>query len=358
MKHINLEDLGFKQRLHKYKIENQLDSFLMGRVILQHRERYIVLTEQGEKESELLGNLRYTAESSMDFPAVGDWVALADYDTNKGIIHAIYPRDTVLSRQAVGKKGEKQIIATNLDYGIIVQSLNRDFSINRLERYLTICNASSIIPIIILSKVDLIGKKERLNIIYQVKERAKNIPLLTISNVTGEGLDDVRTLIEKGKTYCLLGSSGVGKSTLINCITGRILMKTNEISNSIGRGKHVTTHRELLVLETGGILIDNPGMREVGITDSSSGLASTFEQIIELKEHCKYNNCNHVNTKGCAVLDAVDSGQLDENVYENYMKLEREQEHYTSTIFEKRQKDKAFGKMVKNVLKYKKRDKY
>ncbi|GAA3634499.1 ribosome small subunit-dependent GTPase A [Flavivirga jejuensis] len=358
MKHINLEDLGFKQILNTYKFENQLDSFLVGRVILQHRERYIVLTEQGEVESELLGNLRYTAESSMDFPAVGDWVALIEYDTNKGLIHAVYPRETILVRQTVGRKGEKQIIASNLDFGLIVQSLNRDFSINRLERYLTICNSSSIKPIIIFSKVDLVDENERAKIISQVKERIKNTPLLTLSNLTGEGLDDVKSIIKTGKTYCLLGSSGVGKSSLINNITGKDLMKTNGISNSIDRGKHVTTHRELIVLETGGILIDNPGMREVGIIDSPNGLASTFEQITELKKHCKFNDCNHISTKGCAVTSALDSGELDENVYENFMKLEREQEHYTSTIFEKRQKDKIFGKMVKNVMKHKKKDRY
>ncbi len=357
MKNINLEDLGFKEKLQKHKVANQLDSFLIGRVILQHRERYIVLTERGEMESELLGNLRYTAQSNLDFPAVGDWVALMEYDINKGLIRAVYPRESLLVRKAVGKKGEKQIIASNLDFGLIVQSLNRDFSINRLERYLTICNSSSIKPMIILSKVDLVDDKEKSRIISLVKERVKNTPLIIVSNYTGEGLSDVKAILEKGKTYCLLGSSGVGKSTLINSITGKALMRTDKISDSIDRGKHITTHRELIVLKTGGILIDNPGIREVGIMDNGVGLEKTFEKIIDLSKRCKFNDCNHINTKGCAVLKAIDSGKLDKNVYENYMKLEREQEHHTSTTFEKRQKDKAFGKMVKNVLKHKRKDK-
>ncbi|SHJ20421.1 ribosome small subunit-dependent GTPase A [Aquimarina spongiae] len=358
MKNINLEDLGFEEKLEKYKIANQLDSFLTGRVIQQHRQRYIVLTEQGEMESELLGNLRYTVQNSLDFPAVGDWVALMEYDNNKGLIRAVYPRASLLVRQAVGRKSEKQIIASNVNFGLIVQSLNRDFSINRLERYLTICNSSAIKPIIILSKVDLVDKEEKSRVISLVKKRIKNTPLLLVSNCTGEGLSDVKAILEKGKTYCLLGSSGVGKSTLINSITGQSLMKTDKISDGIDRGKHVTTHRELIVLKTGGVLIDNPGMREVGITDNGMGLENTFEKIMSLSKHCKFKDCNHINTKGCAVLKAIDSGELDEHVYENYMKLEREREHYTSTTFEKRRKDKAFGKMVKNVVNQKRKNMY
>lgn len=355
MKNKTLEDLGFNDN---YMTDNQNEPSLIGRVIMQHRERYIVLTEEGEMESELLGNLRYTAQSNLDFPAVGDWVALMKYDTNKGIIQAIFPRKSLLTRQAVGKKGEKQIIAANLDFGLIVQSLNRDFSLNRLERYLTICNSSSIKPIIILTKVDLVDDNEKNRIISLVSGRIKSTPLVIISNYTGEGLNDVKAIIRKGKTYCLLGSSGVGKSTLINSIAQKSLMKTDKISDSIDRGKHITTHRELIVLESGGILIDNPGMREVGIADNGAGLESTFEKIRELSKQCKFNDCNHINTKGCAVLNSIESGELDQNSYENYMKLEREQEHYTSTIFQKRQKDKAFGKMVKNVLKHKGKDKY
>lgn len=350
MRTYTIQDLGFKEYLSKYRTDNNLESFTTGRIILEHKERYVVLTAKGELECELIGNLRFTARSRADLPAVGDWVAINEYDTGKGLIHAVYPRANVLERQAVGRNGEKQLIASNIDYGLIVQSVNRDYSINRLERYITICHAASITPVIILNKIDLIGEDQVNDILSEVKNRIKDILVVAISNVTGDGLEQITPLIKAGKTYCLLGSSGVGKSTLINSLAGNYLMKTGAISDSIDRGKHVTTHRELIVLKTGGVIIDNPGMREVGITDNSSGLEMTFEQIYELAGHCKFNDCSHQNEKGCAVLAALDSGALDEETYENFMKLEREQAHFSATLHEKRKKDKAFGKMVKRVM--------
>ena len=350
----NIKDLGFNEYLSTYRSENGLESFNLGRVILEHKERYVVLTAQGEINCELMGNLRYTAQSRSDLPAVGDWVALNEYDTDKGLIYEVYPRENVLERQAVGRNGEKQIIAANIDYGLIVQSVNRDYSINRLERYITICHAAHIEPVIILNKIDLVEREQLNEMLNEISERIKGILVFTISNLTGEGLDQLKPLIQAGKTYCLLGSSGVGKSTLINSLTGHSIMKTGAISEAIDRGKHVTTHRELIVLETGGIIIDNPGMREVGMTDSSSGLEMTFGQIYELAEECKFNDCSHQNEKGCAVLAALDSGELNEETYEHFMKLEREQAHFSATVHEKRKKDKAFGKMVKQVMKQKK----
>lgn len=358
MKHIELKALGFNHKFLAYRQENNLSAFLTGRVILEHRERYIVLTEQGKFECELLGNLRYAAGSRRDLPAVGDWVALREYDTGKGLIQAVYPRFSLLERQAVGKAGEKQIIASNIDYGLIVQSLNRDFSVNRIERYLTICSAGNIQPVILLSKIDLVDHQLVQDTLQQIKARVSHISIFAISNTTGEGLEDLKTIFKTGKTYCLLGSSGVGKSTLINSFSGHDIMQTGEISQHIDRGKHVTTHRELILLDTGGILIDNPGMREVGIADSSAGLEATFEQIYKLAAQCKFNDCTHVNEKGCAIVEALDNGQLNEQAYENYIKLEKEQAHYSLTVHEKRKKDKRFGKMVKSVMQQKKRDKY
>ncbi|GAA3582168.1 ribosome small subunit-dependent GTPase A [Snuella lapsa] len=349
-KNYNINDLGFDKNLGKFRIDNNLETFSVGRVILEHKERYVVLTEYDELDCELIGNLRYTAQSRADLPAVGDWVALSEYDSDKGLIHTVYPRKNVLERQSPRRNGEKQIIASNIDYGLIVQSVNRDFSINRLERYITICHAANIDPVIILNKVDLVKKEQLTKLINDVNSRIGSILVIPISNTTGEGLEFIRPVIKKGNTYCLLGSSGVGKSTLINSLAGNVLMKTGAISEAIDRGRHITTHRELIVLETGGVIIDNPGMREVGITDSSVALEMTFEQIYKLAEDCKFNDCSHQNEKGCAILAALGSGELHQETYDNFMKLEREQARFSTTMYEKRKKDKAFGKMVKQAI--------
>ena len=237
----------------------------------------------------------------------------------------------------MGKQGEKQIIATNIDYAFIVQAVDRDFNINRIERYLTICNTSNVKPIIILNKIDPINETELSNLILQVKKRVKQIPVISISNESLEGIEKLKKEIKKGKTYCLLGSSGVGKSTLLNTLSGKQLMKTNT---------------------KGGILIDNPGIREVGITNSDGGIEKTFDSIFSLSKECKFTDCTHTTETNCAVLDAVKRGELDRNAYENYLKMVKEKEHFESTLAEKRKKDKDLGKMIKHFKKNRKSDKY
>ncbi|GAB1415709.1 hypothetical protein MASR2M117_11150 [Paludibacter sp.] len=264
----------------------------------------------------------------------------------------------MITRQAVGQFGEIQIIATNIDYALLVQAADRDFNINRLERYLTICNSSKVKPIIVLTKTDLINEQKSAEIIADIKQRIKDIEVFSISNETQEGYDALKMSIEKGKTYCMLGSSGVGKSTLLNNLSGKTLMKTDTISQSTNKGRHITSHRELIVLENGGILIDNPGMREVGIADTTSGLETTFDRIISLSQKCKFKNCTHTNEISCAVLDAVEKGEIDKKSYENYLKMEREKAHFESTIEERRKKDKEFGKMIKNYKKDTKDNKF
>ncbi|MDW3191536.1 MAG: ribosome small subunit-dependent GTPase A [Cytophagales bacterium] len=358
MKEIQLEALGYNSTLENYRNENQLDAFLAGRVIIAQRERYTVLTETGQLETELLGNFRFTAESRADFPAVGDWVVVSPYDDQKGLIHAVYPRHSLLERNAVGRTAEKQVIAANIDFGWIVQSLNRDFSLNRLERYVTICHTAGITPVILLSKIDLVEERKLKEAVKEVQERFPDVSVFPFSNANSSGLAAIQSTLEQGKTYCLLGSSGVGKSSLMNLLSGDQLMDTGEINDRIGRGKHVTTHRELIQMPSGALLIDNPGMREVGIADGSSGLEVTFQEIEELAQHCKFKDCTHVNEKGCAILAALDAGELNEEMYENYMKLGREEAHYRATVQERREKEKQFGKMVKGIMKQKKKDKY
>ena len=354
---MKLEDLGYNDKLEKLRSANNLNAFEIGRVISEHKERYIVKTEKGEFEAEITGNLRFSAKSREDFPAVGDWVAITIHDSNFSIIHSILPRFSVISRQEVGKFGEIQIIATNIDYALLAQAADRDFNINRLERYLTICNSSKVSPIIVLTKIDLIDEEQTFALLEKIKARINNVPIIAISNESQEGYDKLKVIIEKGKTYCMLGSSGVGKSTLLNNLSGKSIMRTDTISQSTNKGKHVTSHRELIILEDGGILIDNPGMREVGIADATSGLEITFDKITRLAQHCKFKDCTHTNEVGCAVLEAVAKGEIDRASYENYLKLEREKAHFESSVVERRKKDKAFGKMVKNYKKDIKREK-
>ena len=351
MKNMNLNDLGYNKTLEKFRIENNLQSFEVGRVITEHKERYIVWTENGELEAEITGNMRFTAKSREDFPAVGDWVSLIVYDAESAIIHQVFPRYSILKRQAIGQFGEVQIIATNIDFAFLVQAADRDFNINRLERYLTICNTSGVKPVIVLSKTDLIGETQLATIVESIKTRISNVPVLAISNETRDGYEAVNALIEKGKTYCMLGSSGVGKSSLVNNLSGKTLMRTDTISEKTNKGRHVTTNRELVVLENGGILIDNPGMREVGITDAGNGLEITFDLILQLSGNCKFKDCTHTTEVGCAVLEAVEKREIDLDSYENYLKLEREKAHFESTIAEKRKRDKEFGKVLKNYKK-------
>jgi ribosome biogenesis GTPase / thiamine phosphate phosphatase len=347
---MTLEDLGYTNDLENYRKEHNLDSFDIGRVILEHRDRYTVKTESNEYDCELIGNLRFTVTDNSELPSVGDWVAISEYDEGKALIHAVYPRISILERKAVGKLGQTQTIATNINVGLIIQSVNRDFSINRIERYLTICNASKIEPIIVLSKIDLIEELELEELMIQVHERIKNVPILSISNESKIGINELKSRLTKGKTYCLLGSSGVGKSTLINSIIGEDIMETGEISKGIDRGKHITTHRELIVFEN-GVLIDNPGMREVGITDTAAGVEMTFDDILNLSQDCRYNDCSHTNEDGCAVLTALENDELNPESYENFLKMEKERMHFESNARERKKKGKDLGKLIKNMKK-------
>ena len=355
---MKLEDLGYNDELDKLCIEQNLKDFEIGRVISEHKGKYVVKTENGEFEAEITGNLRFSAKNRKDFPAVGDWVALTTYDSDFSIIHKILPRFSIISRQAVGQFGEIQLIATNIDYALLVQAVDRDYNINRLERYLTICYSSKVKPIIVLTKIDLINKQSQAEIIESINQRIKNVPVFAISNKTQDGYESLKRIIKKGKTFCMLGSSGVGKSTLLNNLSGRNIVKTDAISQSTNKGRHITSHRELIVLKNGGILVDNPGMREVGIADTTSGLEITYNAIIELSQNCRFKDCSHIHEDGCAILEAVEKGEIDKSSYENYLKMEREKEHFESTVAEKRKKDKDFGKMIKNYKKDKKRNKY
>ncbi|MCB0821151.1 MAG: ribosome small subunit-dependent GTPase A [Bacteroidales bacterium] len=350
---MNIFELGYNQQFEDWRNENSLADFEIGRVVAEHKERYIVKTATTELDAEITGNLRFTARSREDFPAVGDWVALVAYDQEMAIIHRIFPRQSMLFRKAVGQAGELQIIATNIDYALLLQAVDRDFNINRLQRYLTIANNSKVSPVIILTKTDLIDNQKTEEITNSIKKRISDVPVIGISNETEAGMDELQKFIISGKTYCMLGSSGVGKSTLLNKLSGKNLMKTGAISDHTNRGKHITSHRELTLLENGAILIDNPGMREVGIADSSEGLETTFDEIMEFAGQCKFKDCTHTSETGCAVLKAVEAGNIDPESYQNYLKMEREKAHFESSAAERKKRDKLFGRIMKD---YKKKD--
>ncbi|WP_162340223.1 ribosome small subunit-dependent GTPase A [Cyclobacterium salsum] len=348
---MELEEFGYNDKLEKFRIENNLKDFKIGRVVSEHKDRYTVKTEKGDINAEITGNLRFSSNHREDLPAVGDWVALTIYDSGFSLIQKVFPRYSIISRRNVGRYGEKQIIATNIDYALLVQAVDRDFNINRLERYLAICSSSKVSPIIVLTKIDLINEHQISEIGNKINARIKAIPIVAISNKTQEGYEKIKMNIEKGKTYCMLGSSGVGKSTLLNNLSGKPLMQTDTLSMNTNKGRHITSHRQLIVLENGGILIDNPGMREVGIADSTTGLEITFDMITKLSQDCKFNDCTHTNEIGCSILEAIEKGEIDQASYENYLKLEKENVHFNSTIAEKRKKDKKFGKSLKNYKK-------
>lgn len=213
-------------------------------------------------------------------------------------------------------------------------------------------------PLSYSTKFDLVDEIELRTIVTKTSERIKDVPIITISNETLTGYDELTAIIESGKTYCLLGSSGVGKSTLLNNISGNAIMKTDSISSSVNKGKHTTSHRELILLEGGGVLIDNPGMREVGIADTTSGLELTFDKILQLAQNCKFKDCAHLNEDGCAVIEAVEKGEVDEDSFENYHKMQREKMHFETAVHEKREKDKVLGKLMKSVIKAKKQNRY
>lgn len=345
---MTLEELGLNEKA-KVLISFDQNDDTIGRVIVEHKDRYDIQTMENIFQAEITGGLRYSAESRADLPAVGDWVRLTIYDDNTAIITEVLPRFSSLNRKAVGKFGERQIIASNVDIALIMQAVGHDFNVNRLERYITICKSSSIQPVILLSKTDLISKEEIDLLTEKIKERIKSTPVYPLSNETHFGYDKLREIIQSGNTYCIIGSSGVGKSSLANNLLESKKLKINAISESTSKGKHTTSHRELMILPGGGVFIDTPGMRELGVAGDSEDIDQTFSQITELARYCKFNDCQHTEEPGCAVLEALELDKLDKSSYENYQKLKREQAHFSRTLAERRAKDKEQGKLYKRI---------
>jgi ribosome biogenesis GTPase len=322
----------------------------LARVMTVDRGAFVVRNEHGEMSAELAGKYRFGAESASDLPCVGDWVAVEQASPELGIIHAILPRRTFLRRRRAGRDVDFQMIAANLDVAFIVQSCHYDFNIRRLERYLVMANDGGIKPIIILSKTDLVTPEELDGLIGRIRDTGIDDPLLPVSNDSGAGFQEFRDILVAGKTYCLLGSSGVGKTTLINGLIGEDTLATRAVSDT-GEGVHTTSRCQLLVLDEGAMLIDTPGMRELGLLGSKEGVADSFSDIRDLSSSCRFSDCTHTQEPGCAVLMAVAASELSEERYQSYLKLKKETEYHDMSYMEKRKKNKDLGGFIKSVKK-------
>lgn len=341
-----------------FEVERQrlgLGGFAVARVIAEYKELYRVKNQNGEYLARITGKQMFNAASRQDYPAVGDWVAISEINDEQAVIEGILPRKTMIKRRSCGKN-EIQIIATNIDVAFVVQAVDGDYSLNRFERYLAIAQNGGVKPVIILNKADLVSKEDLNLKIDQIKKRFCDVDVIITSTITDSGLDELREYITARNTYCFLGSSGVGKSSLINRLIGKELIKTSSISTNTDRGRHTTTGREMHFLEGGGILVDNPGMREVGMADTEAGIDDIFGQITDLAQGCRYADCTHTREPGCAVLAAVKAGRLDEGKYNNYIGLKKEAEYYQMSEIEKREKDRQFGKFIKRAKDQLKKD--
>jgi len=348
----NIENLGFDRWFLDAVAPESLNRFEIARVVAVHKDSYTISDGETDVLAELVGKIIFSATSPVDYPAVGDWVLANFYDENTfAIIHEILPRKSLLKRKTPGKKVDFQLIATNIDVAFIVQSLNENFNLRRLERYLVMVNESNIQPIVLLSKSDLIAPKDITNRISDIQKVMPNLQIIPFSNENESGLDSVRKAMQKGLTYCLIGSSGVGKTTLLNNLIGESIYKTKTVSKKESKGRHATTHRQLTKLDSGSMIVDTPGMRELGVFSVDTGIEVTFSEIMALAEKCQFNDCTHFGEKGCAVLDAVEKGQLSAERYQNYVKMTKETTYNEMSYLEKRKKDKQFAKHVKSVMK-------
>ena len=320
---MNLTQLGFNTFFEQQLTTLTRENKLIGRIMLEHKHSYRVATEEGELLATVSGNYAHNAYARDHYPAVGDFVLVSKMPgEDRAIIHHLFERKSKFTRKMAGSQIDEQIVATNVDIVFLTMSLNADFNVRRLERYLVAAWDSGATPVIVLTKADLCD--DVAHYVSEVESVAFGVDIVVVSALDGSGLDAVKAYVREGKTIALLGSSGAGKSTLVNALANSELMKVSDIREDDAKGRHTTTHRELIVLQDGGCIIDTPGMRELQLWDQDGSLTTAFSDIEKYASNCRYRDCTHKKEPGCAVNEAIRSGELNASRLTSFNKLQRE----------------------------------
>ncbi|HUV29727.1 MAG TPA: ribosome small subunit-dependent GTPase A [Acidobacteriota bacterium] len=357
---MNLRDLGWDRSLEKQFESFQKKGLTPARVARERRRDYVVFSSQGELVAKVSGKFRHAARSRAELPTVGDWVGLVVRpDEQRGTIHVLLPRKSSFSRKAVlsggmpdtGGRTEQQVLAANVDVVFLVGGLDGDFNLRRIERYVAVAWDSGAIPVVVLNKIDLCDNVEKR--VQEVESIAPGLAVLAVSATGNQGLDELHEYVAVGKTAAFLGSSGVGKSTLINKLIGSDRLEVRPVREHDSRGRHTTTSRDMLILPSGGVVIDTPGLREIQMWSDEGGLEQTFDDIESLAARCRFRDCRHEQEPGCAVQAALQDATLDAGRYQSYLKLKRELKHLAmrQNPAEARRAQRQRGKMIRQHFK-------
>jgi len=320
-----------------------------ARVVAVDRDLLLLTDGLTHFRARIAGSYRYQHPHAEDQPCVGDWVCTSDNDEFALVMQCL-PRYSWLKRKAAGENVDVQMIAANIDVVVVLQSCHQDFNLKRLERYLIMIREGSCEPLIVLTKTDLVSAAELTELTDKMTAAGITAPAIPLSNITRDGLNEFMQTLTPRKTYCFVGSSGVGKSTLVNYLLGRELQSTQNVSGT-GEGRHTTVRRELFTLDNGALIIDNPGMREFGVLAAESGIEENFRDITEVAGECRFRNCTHTNEPGCAVREAIEASGISQDHFDHYRKVQEETDFNDLTYAQRRQKDKNFGKMIKDKKK-------